>query len=239
MRRVEIQPRDSSELALWHATSELAEALPRGSWTLIGAQMVFLLAYEHGLPIGRTSGDVDLMMDVRAMTRATRQASQVLKRLGYELEPPTPDGRGHRFRRGDAIVDILAPDGIGARASLVTIPPARTIAVPGGSQALARSRDVRVVLEGDEIILPCPSLLGGILIKARAIDVADDPDKHRRDLALLLSAVDDPRALRDELRRTERLWLRRRGELLDSSHPVWRTTPGAEEARIALEILGS
>jgi hypothetical protein len=201
--------------------------------------MVFLLAYEHDLPIGRTSGDVDLMMDVRAMTRATQEASQVLERLGYELEPPTPDGRAHRFRRAEAIVDILAPDGIGARASLVTIPPARTIAVPGGSQALTRSRDVPVALGGNDFLLPCPSLLGGILIKARAVEVADDPDKHRRDLALLLSGVEDPRSLGEELRSSERRWLGRRSEMLDASHPAWRTTPSAEEARIALEILAS
>ena len=91
MRPIQIQPRDSSELVLWRATAELADALPQGSWTLVGAQMVFLLAYEHDLPIGRTSGDVDLMMDVRALSRATHEASLVLEGLGYELEPPTPE----------------------------------------------------------------------------------------------------------------------------------------------------
>ncbi len=111
MSPVEIRPRDETEFALWRATAELAEALPKESWTLVGAQMVFLLAYEHGLPIGRTSGDVDLMMDTRALTRATQEASETLERLGYQLDPPTPDGRAHRFRRGDAVVDVLAPDG--------------------------------------------------------------------------------------------------------------------------------
>ncbi len=102
---------------------------------------------------------------------------------------------------------------------------------------MARSREVAVVLNGLEIVLPCPSVLGGILVKARAVDVADDPDKHRRDLTLLLAAVDDPRSLRGELRPTERRWLRRRSELLDPKHPAWRTTPDADHARIALEIL--
>lgn len=237
MNPVEIGSRDEAELGLWRATAELATALPKGSWTLVGAQMVFLLAYEHDLPIGRTSGDVDLMMDVRALTGATQEASTTLQRLGYELDPPSPDGRAHRFRRGDDVVDVLAPDGAGARASLLTIPPGRTIAVAGGSQALARSRQVRVLLEGREVEIPCPSVLGAILIKARAVDVAEDPDKHRRDLALLLAAIDDPRSLRDETRKTERGWLRRRSELLDPRHPAWRTTPSAEDARIALEIL--
>lgn len=237
MNPVEIRSGVEAELALWRATAELATALPRGSWTLVGAQMVFLIAYEHDLPIGRTSGDIDLMMDIRALTDATQQASTTLEDLGYELDPPTPDGRAHRFRRGDDVVDVLAPDGAGPRASLLTIPPGRTIAVAGGSQALARSRLVHVRLEGQEVELPCPSVLGAILIKTRAVGVADDPDKHRRDLALLLAAVDDPRSLREELRATERSWLRRRRELLDPRHPAWRTTPGAEEARIALEIL--
>ncbi len=224
-------------MALWRATAELASALPKGSWTLVGAQMVFLLAYEHDLPTGRTSGDVDLMMDVRALTGATQEASATMERLGYELDRPSPDGRAHRFRRVDAVVDVLAPDGTGGRASLLTIPPGRTIAVAGGSQALARSRQVRVLLEGREVEIPCPSVLGAILIKARAVDVAEDPDKHRSDLALLLAAVDDPRSLRDEMRRTERGWLRRRRELHDPRHPAWLTSPSAEEARIALEIL--
>lgn len=76
-----------------------------------------------------------------------------------------------------------------------------------------------------------------MLIKSRAVDVAVDADKHRRDLTLLLAAVRDPRSLRDELRKTERGWLRRRRELLEPGHWAWRTTPDAEGARIAFEIL--
>lgn len=79
---VEIRSLVEAELALWRATAELATALPPGSWTLVGAQMVFLIAYEHELPIGRTSGDVDLMMDVRALTGATQEASRTLERSG-------------------------------------------------------------------------------------------------------------------------------------------------------------
>jgi hypothetical protein len=86
--------------------------------------------------------------------------------------------------------------------------------------------------------------LGSVPIAARerahqgaAVDVAEDGDKHRRDLALLLTAVEDPRSLRTELLASERGWLRSRRELLDPRHSAWRTTPQAGQARIALEIL--
>lgn len=237
MKPIRILPRDPQELALWRAATEIAAAFPVGSWTLIGAQMVFLLAYEHGVPVGRTSGDVDMLVNVRTLTGATEAAAAMLRNLGYELDDPTPDGRGHRFRRADAVVDVLAPDGVGSRASLVTVPPARTVSVPGGSQALARSRQVEVELEGERHTLPCPSLIGAILLKARAVDVGEDADKHRRDLALLLSAVKDPRTVVLELTPPEKRWLRRRREMLTISHPSWRGVERAEDARIALEIL--
>lgn len=166
MNPVEIRSRDEAELGLWRATAELATALPEGSWTLVGAQMVFLLAYEHDLPIGRTSGDVDLMVDFRALTGATQEASTTLERLGYVLDPPSPDGRTHRFRRGDAVVDVPAPDGAGARASLLTIPPGRTIAVAGGTQALERSRQVPVLWDSVPVeqVKPGPNEAGVALI---------------------------------------------------------------------------
>lgn len=128
--------------------------------------MVFLLAYEHDLPIGRTSGDVDLMVDFRALTGATQEASTTLERLGYVLDPPSPDGRTHRFRRGDAVVDVPAPDGAGARASLLTIPPGRTIAVAGGTQALERSRQVPVLWDSVPVeqVKPGPNEAGVALI---------------------------------------------------------------------------
>lgn len=47
-------------------------------------------------------------------------------------------------------------------------------------------------------------------------------DDQRRDLALLLSLVDDPRPLRDELTGEERSWLRRRRELDDADVLFWR-----------------
>jgi len=103
----------------------------------------------------------------------------------------------------------------------VVVPPARTLNVPGGTQALRRTQLVEIRL-GDLVgQIPRPTLLGAILIKARAVEVDDVPDAQLSDLAFLLSLVEDPRALAGELRGKERTWLRRRRELHQRNARVW------------------
>ncbi len=113
------------------------------------------------------------------------------------------------------------------------------MSVPGGSQALARTERVEVrVGDTDTGLLPRPNLLGALLIKCRAVDVDDAPDNQRRDVALLLSLVDDPRAIAGQLHSGERApLLRRAEEMLDPHHPAWIGMPTAEDARRALRIL--
>src|SRR6266568_8252162 len=42
------------------------------------------------------------------------------------MDPPNLDGLSHRFRSHRVTIDLLAPDGLGQRADLGTIPPAHT-----------------------------------------------------------------------------------------------------------------
>lgn len=130
----------------------------------------------------------------------------------------TPDGRGHRFVRGEILIDVLAADNLGDRVDLTTIPPARTIEVPGGSQALRRTELVDVSLAKQVGRLARPSMLGAILLKARAVDVDPDPERHLADLALLLSLADDPFELVEELTRKEQRYVGARQALLDPNH---------------------
>jgi hypothetical protein len=63
-------------------------------------------------------------------------------------------------------------------------------------------------------------LLGAILIKARSLmdrasNNADKIESDRGDLILLLSFADDPRAMREEISRSERRWLRRAARRLN------------------------
>lgn len=147
---------------------------------------------------------------------------------------------GHRLTDGRVKVDVLAPDvRVRNQKTLTTIAPARTVCVPGGTQALHRSRPLGIKRGERTGQVPRPDLLGALLIKTRAVDVDDLPDAQRRDLAFLLSLVEDPRSLASGLKGKERSWLRRRAELLDPGHPAWRTLADEEAAngRTALRIL--
>ena len=46
----------------------------------------------------------------------------------------------NRFVRGADQVDLLAPDHLGPNVDLTTVPPMTTVAIPGGSRALATRR---------------------------------------------------------------------------------------------------
>jgi hypothetical protein len=84
--------------------------------------------------------------------------------------------------------------------------------VPAGSQALERTEVVEVRLGGRVGQLRRPSLLGAILLKARAVGAApDEAAKHRGDLVFLLGLTRDPRSLAIDLRPPERRWLAARG----------------------------
>jgi hypothetical protein len=198
---------------------DLAEAV-RG-WTLIGARMVELHAAEHEQVVSRVSFDADALADSRDRL-GTQRVSRALRRMGYELDEPSTLGLGHVFRRDPVEIDVLAPDGLNSRARRITIPPAHTVEVPGGTQALRRTELVAVRIGRRRGRIPRPDLLGAILVKARAVSVDDAPDAQRADLALLLSLVEEPDALAGDLVGRERSWLRRRAEMDEASAPWWQ-----------------
>jgi hypothetical protein len=223
---------------MWRAILELAEAMSSG-WTLVGAQMVALHGFEHNRASPRASLDADVLVNVRIAGVSTRKFCARLESLGYELDGVSPEGLGHRFRGPELALDVLAPDGLPPRTRLTTQGGARTLSIPGGTQALARTRRVEVALGKTRGEIPRPDLLGALLLKARAVEVDDVPDAQRSDLAFLLSLVPDPRSLRTQLKATERGWLRRRSELLEPRAPAWRglAPEVAENGRLALAVL--
>lgn len=135
-------------------------------------------------------------------------------------------------------MDVLAPDNIGARVELRTVPPDTTLQIAGGTQALARARVVEVDGGDGPFRIRIPTLAGAIAIKGRAATAArDGREKHERDLARLLALVPDVVSLRAELTVRERGSLRTHRALLDVGHPAWRRVARTEDGVSALAFV--
>lgn len=205
MREIDVTPRDPTSVQLWERVGDLVDLLP-SDWVLIGGLMVQLHALEHGVHEVRVTEDVDILGQTRPPS-ALAEIDAALREHRFEVRGPDADGYAYRYERDGLIVDVLSPDGLRHPANLGASGTA--VAVPGGTQALARAEAVTVRLGERLFELRRPTLLGAILIKARSLLVHADPDAQREDLLLLLSLVTDPRAAGTELVASERRWLRK------------------------------
>lgn len=134
---------DHAQQAAWHSLLDLYELQPDG-WTLIGGQLVHLHCAERGYSPQRPTSDADAVVNAR-VPEILGAVTSALLNLDFEPEPSS-DGVQHRWKRGDAVIDVLIPEGTGARTearkSASGFP---TVAAPGGTQALARSEVVAVL----------------------------------------------------------------------------------------------
>lgn len=229
---------------LWHVLLDLAETL-RAPWTLVGGQMVLLHALEHGQVPPQISQDGDVIANVRAARDAIGQVVAALQSMGFTVDGMSPDGLAHRYIRPTKAqpvkVDVLAPEGLGARANLTTTKPGHTLEVPGGTQALDRTELVVVEYEGRTAAVPRPSLLAALVIKGAASGLPGDQSRHLRDLALLCALVEDPFSMREGLTKRDRSRLRMAGALGSSAHPAWHLVPAdvREQGQVAFSVLAS
>lgn len=237
----------------WWVVFDLAEQL-RDGWVLVGGQMVQLLAAEHGAAERvRPTEDVDVIVDVRARPDATRRLADWLLEAGFRFGGHNAEGVGHRFERpalgavGKVLFDVLAPDGLGGKTSTTTVPPARTVEVPGGTQAVLRSELIDVAVSGVSGrptrtgAAARPTLLGALVAKAAAtaIAVRTNPARDWQDAALLLALVPDPVAVAEQCGRSDRKRLQRLLDLEDGAHVGWALLSDDDQRRgiTALRIL--
>lgn len=222
--------------AMWQELLELSRD-PPAAWTLIGAHMVALHGWKAGSHQIRPSRDADVLVNVRAVTQGTMRMSQRLIDHGYRLDGHSPEGVGHRMVRDRVSIDVLAPDGLSQGANLQTVAGARTVRVPGGTQALRRSVGLVVSSRDASGAIPVPDLLGALLVKIRAIEVDDAPEAQRSDVAFLLSLVQDPDPLAQALNTTERKWIRRHRYFADPDHSSFRGIANPTDAAIVYRRL--
>lgn len=182
-------PREQT--ASWLGVLDLYEHLSTG-WTLIGGQLVHLHCAERGQFPVRPTNDADTVIDVRADPKILHTFTTTLVQLGFASAGITAEGRQHRWKRGDAAIDVLLPEGIGERASErqgVTGSP--TLPTEGGTQALQRSEVVPVTVDGRDGFVRRPDLVGALVVKAAAHGNPGDHDlrRHRRDFVVLAGLI--------------------------------------------------
>ena len=125
---IRLPPLAGGQAESWRALIEIAPHLGR-HWLLIGGQMVFLHEVERESTDTRPTNDIDLVVDLRIDPTALEHTHTVLAGAGFSQDLPSPEGVAHRYRRGGATIDILAPDHMGTRAKL-SLGNGRTIEAP-------------------------------------------------------------------------------------------------------------
>lgn len=243
---------------VWDTLCVLAGALEGVPWAVVGGQMVFLHAAEHGVEVHRVSADIDAAVDLRADPEGITKLIAVLGDLGFVSSGESPEGHAHRFEKQTAagvavvdvavdaddaddvplVVDVLAPEGLGERTDLRTAGSGTAFPAPGVTQALRRTELVPLRYGTQVSWIPRPSLLGAIVGKAVAATVDHiDPQRHLTDLAFLCGLVPDPFALAGQVTKKDRERLRAAATRLGPDHGAWDSARSSINARIALETL--
>lgn len=237
--------------APWPSVAELADALPDGSWTLVGGLMTQLHTIHHGLGIVRPTNDVDIVLHIETMRGVPNAVAAALESLGYRFQPSIDarNNNAHRFVRGTSTVDLIAGAGDEDQVDvLIADHPAprvieklrghEMIRIEGGTQALRRTVNARLeVAAGTVVTISVPRPFGALILKAAAY--TRDRERHLFDAAALLACIDDPFAERTEFTGSDRRRIATLVAHLDPAHPAWRALPEDHrtQAQLTLDIL--
>lgn len=188
---IEMPAMNEAQKQSWHALMDLYERI-NSDWTLIGGQLVHLHCAERGVSPTRPTNDVDTVVNIRASQKMLATFTGALKDLGF-VPDISGDGIQHRWRREQAQIDVLIPEGVGARAAAIAgAGGAPTIPAPGTTQALNRSQPVMILAEGRTGTVLRPNLVGALIAKAAArTEIASDraSTRHCSDFVVLASLV--------------------------------------------------
>lgn len=223
--------------------AQLGRSIGTDDWCLVGGMMVLVAARAagHRLPRAEQTKDADIVVDVCARASSMTRVTHELESLGYVIPTDAqddPDFARCTFVSGNAQIDVLCPDDADPE-DLDTAAGVRSLAIPGGRRALELSGPVRIFYDDDafDVHLRVPLLPGAILVKASA---AVDPRtngqaRHFQDVVGMLSILDDPGAMRENLSAGDREILTRlSGRLANENDVAWSGL--AIEARLAAQV---
>jgi hypothetical protein len=217
----------------WLTLLDLFDHVPR-HWALVGGQMIHLHCWQRARPAPRVTTDADLIMDIRAKRTVLATVTAFLQERGFQEDGRSPTNVGHRWKRDRLSFDVLLPEGLsqaGARTSTVT--GARTLQVPGGTQAIDRAQSVEVDIAGRVGRIIRPSLLGALVGKAAALEIPVDPnvDRHSSDFITLASLIDNPAGMNALVTRRDRTRAAAMLSRLPESDPAWQVYGTGPTAR--------
>lgn len=94
---------------LWAVLVELSDLRP-GEWTVIGGQVVFLHAMDHGAQPPRMSTDLDVLVNARVVTGGVREFVAAIEAAGFMLVGACPEGVGGQGRSLRRALDFALLD---------------------------------------------------------------------------------------------------------------------------------
>jgi len=227
---IDVDPPAGGWTEPWPRVFELAAALPRDRWVLVGGLMVQLHAIAARIESTRVTVDVDAALRIEAGVYNYQAAATALGRLGYAIDTSTR--RAYRFRRGGDVVDLMVADH--------TRPPPRhsrrdVLPVEGGRQAI--DRRALFALRGQDVELFAPDLHGAVVLKAAAHRVDQrDRDRHLVDAVTLLACIADTDAIVSTLKGSDRQRLQHLLRALDEKPLILAQVP-ADTATFARQTI--
>lgn len=220
----------------WPNVAEIEALLRHEKWTLVGGLMAQLHGIRRGIVTLRPTLDVDMVLHVETSPGIVAEAAWALESLGYEFAPPIDDRNrtAHRFARGHSTVDLGAGDVVDVLIADHAAPRAierlrgrSMVRIEGGTQALKRTLNARLeIVPGRVTTISVPSPFGATILKAAAyLTDSRDKERHLQDAALLLAAIDDPRAERAGFTGSDRRRLLTLAKALPDDAREWRALP--------------
>jgi hypothetical protein len=228
----------------WPQCVELARALPSSQWTLVGGLMVQLHAAAAGLAVSRPTADVDIILHIETGAATTAAVIGVLTDLGYTLETSIAhDAPAHRFVRGEQQIDVMIADHA-APSRVPTIGGRKPFKVAGGTQALQRTVNCRMTVDGDgPVLISIPNTLGALVLKGAAyLEDSRDKDRHLDDAVVLCATIKTPLVTAAQMKGSDRSRIQALHKVLaDTGHRSWQLLGPADRtpAWDALRILAA